>query len=55
MYTWSNLNGFVEFGKENMGRKIKKSIYGLKQPSKWWYLKLRDIVTSYGFQENVVD
>lgn len=28
------LNGFVEFGKENMGRKLKKSIYELKQQSK---------------------
>ncbi|KAL9427141.1 hypothetical protein AB3S75_033856 [Citrus x aurantiifolia] len=48
-------DGFVETGKENMVRKLKRSIYGLKQASKQWYLKFHDIVTSYGFQENVVD
>ncbi|KAH9687283.1 hypothetical protein KPL70_014708 [Citrus sinensis] len=46
---------FIEFGKENMVCKLKRSIYGLKQASRQWYLKFHDIVTSYGFQENVVD
>ena len=48
-------DGFVEPGKENMVCKLKRSIYGLKQASRQWYLKFHDIVTSYGFQENVVD
>ena len=48
-------DGFVETGKENMVCKLKRSIYGLKQASRQWYLKFHDIVTSYGFQENVVD
>ena len=48
-------NGFVESGKENMVCKLKRSIYGLKQASRQWYLKFHNIVTFYGFQENVVD
>ncbi|KAH9657984.1 hypothetical protein KPL70_023305 [Citrus sinensis] len=49
------LDGFVETGKENMVCKLKRSIYGLKQASRQWYLKFHDIVTFYGFQKNVVD
>ena len=48
-------DGFVETGTENMVCKLKRSIYGLKQASRQWYLKFHDIVTSYGFQENAVD
>ncbi|KAH9714963.1 Integrase catalytic domain-containing protein [Citrus sinensis] len=48
-------DGFVESGRENMVCKLKRSIYGLKQASRQWYLKFHDIVTSYGFQENAVD
>jgi len=47
--------GFVSTGKENMVCKLKKSIYGLKQASKQWYLKFNDTITSYGFVENTVD
>ncbi|RDX82700.1 hypothetical protein CR513_36484, partial [Mucuna pruriens] len=32
-----------------------KSIYGLKQASHQWYHKFHQIITSYGFKENVVD
>jgi hypothetical protein len=35
--------------------KLKKSIYGLKQASRQWYLKFNDIITSFGFKENTVD
>lgn len=35
--------------------KLKKSIYRLKQASRQWYLKFNDIVTSFGFEENIVN
>ena len=47
--------GFSIEGKEHMVCKLKKSIYGLKPSSQQWYLKLNDIITSFGFKENIVD
>ena len=47
--------GFVVDGKENMVCILHKSIYGLKQASRQWYLKFHDVVTSLGFEENTVD
>lgn len=35
--------------------KLKKSIYGLKQASRQWYLKFDKIITSNGFVENRLD
>ena len=35
--------------------KPKKSIYGLKQASRQWYLKFNEVVTANGFKENIVD
>ena len=47
--------GFSIKGKEHMVCRLKKSIYGLKQASRQWYLKFNDIITSFGFKENTVD
>ena len=49
------LEGFVVDGKENMVCRLQKSIYGLKQASRQWYLKFHDVATSLGFEENTVD
>jgi len=35
--------------------KLKKSIYGLKQAFRQWYQKFHQVITSYGFEVNVVD
>jgi len=48
-------DGFVESGKRHMVCKLRKSIYGLKQASRQWYLKFDNVVTSLGFKENAVD
>ncbi|WVZ83837.1 hypothetical protein U9M48_030935 [Paspalum notatum var. saurae] len=47
--------GFVVEGKEHMGCRLKKSIYGLKQSSKQWYLKFDEVIKNFGFAENKVD
>jgi hypothetical protein len=47
--------GFAVKGKEYMGCHLRKSIYGLKQASRQWYLKFNEIVRSFGFKENEED
>ena len=47
--------GFVMEGKERMGCRLKKSIYGLKQASRQWYLKFDQTIRNFGFKENVED
>jgi Reverse transcriptase (RNA-dependent DNA polymerase) len=47
--------GFVVKGKEHMGCRLKRSIYGLKQASRQWYLKFDQVITEFGFKENTID
>ena len=47
--------GFKIEGQEDMVCKLKKSIYGLKQSSRQWYLKFDETITKFGFKENIVD
>ena len=47
--------GFAKKGKKHPACKLKKSIFGLKQASRQWYIKFNDIITSFGFKENTVD
>ena len=35
--------------------KLNKSIYELKQTSLQWYLKFHEVITSSGFEENIMD
>ena len=51
----TQLEGFVVEGKEHLGCKLKKSIYGLKQASRQWYLKFDEVIRRFGFKENAVD
>ncbi|RVW49817.1 Retrovirus-related Pol polyprotein from transposon TNT 1-94 [Vitis vinifera] len=47
--------GFPSSDGEQLVCKLKKSIYGLKQASRQWYLKFHNIISSFGFEENVMD
>jgi Reverse transcriptase (RNA-dependent DNA polymerase) len=46
---------FIVKGKEHMGCRLKRSIYGLKQASRQWYLKFDQVITEFGFKENTID
>lgn len=47
--------GFIKDGKVNLVCKLNRSIYGLKQASRQWYLKFDQVVQANGFTENQVD
>jgi Reverse transcriptase (RNA-dependent DNA polymerase) len=46
---------FIVKGKEHMGCRLKRSIYGLKQASRQWYLKFDQVITEFGFKKNTID
>ena len=47
--------GFSSSEGENLVCKPKKSIYGLKQASRQWYLKFHEGIASFSFEENIMD
>ena len=49
------LEGFSSSEGENLVCKLKKSICGLKQASYQWYLKFHEVITSFSFEENIID
>lgn len=49
------LEGFSLKKKEHVVCKLNKSIYGLKQASRKWYLNFNNTITSFGFKENTID
>jgi hypothetical protein len=51
----AQLEGFAVEGKKHMGCKLNKSLYGLKQASRQWYIKFDEVIRSFGFSENKVD
>ena len=44
-----------EVSKEHIVCELRKTIYGLKEASRQWYLKFDEVVTTDGFKENIVD
>ena len=47
--------GFIVPGKENFVCKLKKSLYGLKQPPRQWYKKFDSFMLSHGFKRSKYD
>ena len=47
--------GFSSSANEHLVCKLNKSMYSLKQASRQWYLKFHEVISSFGFEENVMD
>lgn len=41
--------GFMVAGKDYLACKIKRSLYGLKQPPRQWYKKFESLMTGLGY------
>ncbi|KAI5316435.1 hypothetical protein L3X38_036142 [Prunus dulcis] len=48
-------DGFIQKGEEDLVCRLQKSIYGLKQASRQWYLKFDEVVKCQGFIDNPLD
>ena len=46
---------FISKNGTNLVCKLKMLIYGLKQASQQRYMKFHNVITSFGFEENIVD
>lgn len=44
----------LKYKKKNICKQIKKSLYAFKQASTEWLVKFDEVVTFFGFKENVV-
>ena len=47
--------GFVVDGKENHVCKLRKSLYGLKQDLRQWYLKFESVIENQGYKKTSSD
>ena len=47
--------GFSSSESEHLVCKLNKSVYNLKQASRQWYLKFHEVISSFGFEKNVMD
>jgi hypothetical protein len=47
--------GFPSIDGEKLVCKLNKSLYDLKQASCQWYLKFHNVISSFGFVENIMD
>ncbi|KAL9254803.1 Retrovirus-related Pol polyprotein from transposon TNT 1-94-like protein [Drosera capensis] len=46
--------GFIAEGKDHVVRRLERSIYGIQQVSRQWFLKFHEVVTSLGFLIEIV-
>lgn len=47
--------GFISSAGKELVCKLKRAMYGLKQASRQWYLKFHNVISSFGFIENISD